>query len=77
MTTIISSLLVLLFFLSGPVMKGNAEIWHSPLAAEGVAGLETRGFRPLREHAKFRRRFPKTGALEIRGGQAASNIMTR
>jgi len=29
-----ASLLALLIFLSGPAMKGNAEIWHSPLAAK-------------------------------------------
>ena len=35
MLQLLSSLLVLLFFLSGPATKGNVEIWHSPLAAEG------------------------------------------
>ncbi len=34
MANIIVSLLTLLLFLSGPAMKGNAEIWHSTLAAE-------------------------------------------
>jgi len=34
MSQLCASLLALLFFLSGPVMKGNAEIWHSPLAAK-------------------------------------------
>lgn len=29
-----ASLLALFIFLSGPAMKGNAEIWHSPLAAK-------------------------------------------
>ena len=32
-----SSLLALLFSVSGPVMKWNAEIWHSPLAAASVS----------------------------------------
>ncbi len=34
MAKILSSLLALLFFLSGSAMKGNAEICHSPLAAK-------------------------------------------
>jgi hypothetical protein len=37
MSQIISNLLALLFFLSGPAMKGNIENWHSSLAAEGTA----------------------------------------
>lgn len=45
MRQLLSSLLVLLFFLSGPVTKGNAEIWRSPLAAE--TGLTTPGNVPL------------------------------
>jgi len=34
MAKVLSSLLALLFFLSGPAMKGSAAIWHFPLAAE-------------------------------------------
>lgn len=34
MNHILACLLALLFSLSGPAMKGNAVIWHSPLAAK-------------------------------------------
>jgi hypothetical protein len=34
MTHSFTCLLTLLFFLSSPAMKGNVEIWQSPLAAE-------------------------------------------
>jgi hypothetical protein len=34
MLQLFSSLLALLFFLSGPALEGNAEIWHFTLAAE-------------------------------------------
>jgi hypothetical protein len=34
MSRFIASLLALFFFLNGPAMKGNVEIWQSPLAAE-------------------------------------------
>lgn len=33
MSNIWTYMLALLFFLSGPVMKGNAEVWQSSLAA--------------------------------------------
>jgi hypothetical protein len=39
MGQLLSSLLTLLFFLSGPALKGNIEIWHSPLAAKTAATL--------------------------------------
>jgi len=38
MTHIFICLLTLLFSTSGPAMKGNAEIWHSTIAAEGTVG---------------------------------------
>jgi len=37
MTQFFLCLLALLFSVSGPVMKWNAEIWHSPLAAASVS----------------------------------------
>jgi len=37
MNSVLLSLLALLFSVSGPVMKWNAEIWHSPLAAASVS----------------------------------------
>ncbi len=43
MAKILSSLLTLLFFLSGPASKGNAEIWHSPLAAKTPLGFRNAG----------------------------------
>ncbi|MBI3868941.1 MAG: hypothetical protein HY299_10455 [Verrucomicrobia bacterium] len=39
MLQLLSSLLVLLFSLSGPAMEGNAAFWQSPLAAEGAPNL--------------------------------------
>jgi pyocin large subunit-like protein len=36
MLQLLSSLLALLVFLSGPATKGNAEIWHSTLAAKSA-----------------------------------------
>lgn len=45
MFQLVSSLLALLFFLSGPVMKGNAEIWHSTLAAKTGVAEGTKVFR--------------------------------
>ena len=39
MSHLLANLLALLFFLSGPATKGNAEIWHSPRAAEETVTL--------------------------------------
>jgi hypothetical protein len=43
MRTIIASVLTLLFFLSGPAVKGNLEIWHSTLAAKTEATVFRQG----------------------------------
>jgi hypothetical protein len=45
MTNLVVCLLTLLFSLSRPAMKGNAEIWQSSLAAETaeVKGSEMNG----------------------------------
>jgi hypothetical protein len=64
-------LLALLFFLSGPATKGNAAIWHSPLAAKSGQNLLT--FSPTVElgNAKFglehilRRHSFNTGAENV------------
>lgn len=42
MTHIFICLLTLLFSTSGPAMKGNAEVWHSTIAADATAGATTR-----------------------------------
>jgi len=36
MTAIFTCLLALLFSTNGPAKKGNVEIWHSTLAADGT-----------------------------------------
>jgi hypothetical protein len=43
MARIISSLLVLLIFLSGPATKGNADIWQSPFAAGDIGSIFFQG----------------------------------
>jgi hypothetical protein len=65
MFQLLSSLLALLLFLNGPAMKGNAEIWHSPLAAKTGTGFI--------DPSKVRFTQDNIGAL-FRNGQSIDDV---
>lgn len=75
MNHLLTCLLALLVFLSGPAMRGNVEIWHSPLAAEtGAARLGSLTPAQARQIQAFSDRF---GAeVNVVGSRAAGRGLT-